>query len=170
MSRSRPKTRRVSAGADRGVGAAPECGLHDVLAVRHLRIACIGALVPHSLRSRSGRDPSKQPGDPGATLPLGDDLDKIIDCEPGPVCALLRRPVRWTVLGTQGGCGLPSNGSSHRADGGRAHRCRVPASVAAAVERSGYRLFTMDGWTGWCDSLMDVAVWPPWPGWPGGGV
>ena len=25
------------------------------------------------------------------------------------------------------------------------------------------RLFTMDGWTGWSDSLMDVAVWPPGP-------
>src|ERR1035437_7445293 len=36
-----------------------------------------------SSRLRSGRKPGKQPGDPGTTLPLVDDPDEIIDCQPG---------------------------------------------------------------------------------------
>ena len=36
-----------------------------------------------SSRSSSGRRPGKQPGDPGSTMPLVDDPDEIITCDPG---------------------------------------------------------------------------------------
>lgn len=36
-----------------------------------------------SSRSSSGRRPGKQPGDPGSTMPLVDDPDEIIICDPG---------------------------------------------------------------------------------------
>jgi transposase len=36
-----------------------------------------------SSRKSSGRRPGKQPGDPGTTMPLVDDPDEIITCDPG---------------------------------------------------------------------------------------
>ena len=36
-----------------------------------------------SSRSSSGRRPGKQPGDPGSTMPLVDDPDEVITCDPG---------------------------------------------------------------------------------------
>ncbi len=40
--------------------------------------------APRSSRTRSGRKPGKQPGSAGFTLPLVEDPDEVIDCEPGP--------------------------------------------------------------------------------------
>lgn len=38
--------------------------------------------VRRSLRKSAGRRPGKQPGDPGSTMPLVDDPDEIITCDP----------------------------------------------------------------------------------------
>lgn len=40
-------------------------------------------LVGGSSRKSSGRRPGKQPGDPGSTMPLIDDPDEVITCDPG---------------------------------------------------------------------------------------
>ncbi len=37
-----------------------------------------------SSRKASGRNPGKQPGAPGSTLPLVEDPDEVVGCEPGP--------------------------------------------------------------------------------------
>jgi transposase len=39
--------------------------------------------VRRSSRKSSGRRPGKQPGDPGTTMPLVDDPDEIVTCDPG---------------------------------------------------------------------------------------
>lgn len=39
--------------------------------------------VGGSSRKSSGRRPGKQPGDPGSTMPLVDDPDEVITCDPG---------------------------------------------------------------------------------------
>jgi transposase len=61
--------------------------------------------VRRSSRKSSGRRPGKQPGDPGSTMPLVDDPDEVITCDPGccggcgadlsgaPVVGLARRQV-----------------------------------------------------------------------------
>lgn len=58
-----------------------------------------------SSRTSSGRKPGKQPGAPGAAMPLVDDPDEIVVCDPGcctdcgadlsgaPVCGMTRRQV-----------------------------------------------------------------------------
>ncbi len=66
-----------------------------------------------SSRSSSGRRPGKQPGDPGSTIPLVDDPDEIITCDPG--CC--------------GGCGAevstaPVVGGAASAGGGTASAAR----------------------------------------------
>lgn len=61
--------------------------------------------IRRSSRKSSGRRPGKQPGDPGSTMPLVDDPDEVICCDPGccggcgadlsgaPVVAVVRRQV-----------------------------------------------------------------------------
>ena len=39
--------------------------------------------VRRSSRTSSGRRPGKQPGDPGSTMPLVDDPDEVVACDPG---------------------------------------------------------------------------------------
>ena len=61
--------------------------------------------VRRSSRTSSGRRPGKQPGDPGSTMPLVDDPDEVVACDPGccgacgedlseaPVVGVVRRQV-----------------------------------------------------------------------------
>jgi transposase len=42
--------------------------------------------VRRSSRKSSGRRPGKQPGDPGRTMPLVDDPDETVTCDPGCCC------------------------------------------------------------------------------------
>jgi transposase len=113
--------------------------------------------VPRSSRKSSGRRPGKQPGDPGSTMPLVDDPDEVITCDPAccggcgqdlsgaPVAGVERRqvsdvrpppPPRVTeyqlVKRVCPRCGTPGTGAAPGFVRGRA--CYGPGVLARAAE------------------------------------
>ncbi|MGH3984276.1 MAG: IS66 family transposase [Pseudonocardiaceae bacterium] len=113
--------------------------------------------APRSSRTSSGRKPGKQPGAPGATMPLVDDPDEVITCDPAccggcgkdlsgaPVVGVERRQVRDVrppppprvteyrlVKRVCRGCGTPSVGIAPGFVCTRA--CYGPSVLARAAE------------------------------------